>query len=97
MFAGLDPRLTIYALANGMDLDRGPGFRRLAWFRDGLERAVLVEEGPDGTLAVSAVAWSREAPEGARKETRQAALTPETLDRDLAALLDDALNAANAL
>lgn len=96
-FAALDPRLTIYALANGLDLDRGPGFRRLAWFRDGRERGILVEEGPDGTLAVRAMAWNRETPEGIAKTTRQAAVTPGRLLAELAAVLDDALNTANAL
>jgi hypothetical protein len=36
-FAEMDPRLTVFALANGVDLSKREGYRRLEWFSDGFE------------------------------------------------------------
>jgi hypothetical protein len=56
-FGAIDPKLTMFALANGMDLAKGEGYRRLEWFMDGLERGILLRIGPDGGFAVSTLVW----------------------------------------
>lgn len=33
MFDALDPRMTVFALANGIDMEKGDGYRRLEWFK----------------------------------------------------------------
>ena len=58
-FSILDPKLTIFALANGMDLEKAPSTRKLTWFRDGLERGLLLSASADGQISVMALAWKR--------------------------------------
>lgn len=93
----LDAKLTIFALANGLDLKRTPTRRRLEWHRDRLERGILLEEGADGLVAVSALCWNHGDAGSLRKETRREGLTVEATVRDLSAILQDSLDAANAL
>lgn len=56
-FEALDPRLTIFALANGMDLVKEPAARRLVWFSDRLERGILIGVDGQGAFAVHVIAW----------------------------------------
>lgn len=93
----LDPTLTMFALANGMDLVREPSVRRLEWYRDGLDRGIRLEAGPDGGLAASALAWNREDPGAAPRSKRLDPLPPAPPSRTLTAALEEALRAANAL
>ena len=53
-FDEVDAKLTIYALANGMDLVKAAGFRRLEWYRDARDRGILVSVAPGGSLGVAA-------------------------------------------
>lgn len=95
-FEGIDSKLTIYALANGMDLVKEPGLRRLGWYRDGREREVrIVTRG--GGFSLTAAAW-KTGQEGARDETRlvEVASAPELVER-LSALLEDGQERANEL
>lgn len=57
-FETLDPRLTVFALANGMDLAKEPDSRRLVWFSEGLERAILIVCGKGSTFEVSVLSWT---------------------------------------
>jgi hypothetical protein len=84
-FDGIDPKLTIFALANGMDLDKNGEFRRLAWYRDGHDRGILLTAGADVTISVTAQAW------------RSGDDTSLRSDRVLTSLLEKGLEAANAL
>jgi len=93
----LDAKLNIFALANGMDLKRTESRRRLEWHRDGLERGILFEEGPGGTLDVSALAWNHGDASSLRKTTVRAGLDAATAAHSLTALLAETLDAANAL
>lgn len=96
-FDAVDPKLTIYALANGMDLKRQEGSRRLEWHRDGLERGILLESDPAGAISVWAVAWSHGDEASMRKSACHEGLPSEALARDLSSVLEETLGAANAL
>ena len=96
-FGEVDPKLTIYALANGMDLVRDGGTRRLEWHRDGRERGILLEATPEGTLRVTAQSWSQDDDSAALTLPQGPAHAPEALARNLSAILGQALDAANGL
>lgn len=93
VFEALDPRLTVYALANGMDLAKGPGYRRLEWFTEGLERGIMIELQPDGTVALDVLCWKT-----GRSEHLATANVEESIAIDaVSGLLDGAIEQANAL
>ena len=93
----LDATLTMFALANGMDLVRGPSTRRLEWYRDGRDRGILLEARPDGGLAASALAWNREEPGVAPRSKRLDPLPPALPSPTLTAALEEGLRAANEI
>ena len=95
-FEAVDAKLTVYALANGMDLIKGEGFRRLEWYLDRMDRGILVSVTPAGALEVTAMAWSGDV-ETARKETVGDPILSEDLVAELTAALDNAIDKANAL
>lgn len=69
-FEDIDPKLTIYALANGMDLAKEPGVRRLGWYREGREREVCIATRDDGPgFAVVAAAFRTGGGPPARSES----------------------------
>lgn len=57
-FELIDPELTIYALANGMDLAKEADARRLGWYREGRERQIRIATvgGREG-FSLVASAW----------------------------------------
>ncbi len=96
-FGVLDGKLNIYALANGMDLIKEPGRRRLGWYREGMERAIDVEPSGDGTMSVTALCWKTNDPSTERRAPQRERVPPEDLAAELSAILEAALEAANAL
>jgi hypothetical protein len=42
-FEAVDPKLNVFALANGMDLTKSDDSRSLEWFTEGLERSLPIE------------------------------------------------------
>jgi hypothetical protein len=106
---GVDRKLNVFALANGMDLERRGATRILGWYRDGLERRIRLEPGAgEGTWALRAEATraARGRGAGARDARRdadsavgtlEAALVPADLLARFAELLAGATDAANAL
>ncbi len=96
-FGELDPKLNIFALANGMDLVKEGGSRRLGWYREGLERGILLEAHPDGTLDVTALCWKTHDLPSARRAPQREGVSADSLVAELSALLGSALEAANAL
>lgn len=89
----VDPRLNVFALANGMDLSKGEGFRRLEWFSEGRERGIFIECGEDSTFRVSVLSWES----GSTDERHQSTLGSGLSARDLSVALAGAIDAANAL
>ena len=96
-FGAVDPKLTIFALANGMDLVKDDGFRRLEWYRDGRERGIHVEATPDGALQVTVRAWSTGDASSVITGSQGPPHAPEAMARNLSAILGQALEAANGL
>lgn len=93
IFGVLDPKLTVYALANGMDLAKGEGYRRLEWFTEGLERGILIEPADADTFRVAVMSWRT-----GRAEHRSKAQVAEGLAAEkVTKVLDDAIESANAL
>ena len=91
-FAELDPKLTVFALANGVDLAKGEDHRRLEWFADGFERGILIALASPG-FGLALFKW----------KTNDDDAGPPTVFRESVAaaevvsLLDAAVEAANAL
>ena len=82
-FERLDGKLTVFALANGMDLRKEPSMRQLEWFNDGLERGILLRADTDGTVEILVRAWPFGEPERAVEERHEAEVGPERLTRSL--------------
>lgn len=93
VFDALDPRLTVYALANGMDLAKGPKYRRLEWFTEGLERGIMIEAQADGTVTVDVLCWKTGKTEHLATESLHSGITAE----EASGVLDAAIERANAL
>jgi hypothetical protein len=96
-FGRIDPKLTIFALANGMDLAKDEGVRRLEWYRDGHERGILLAAGADGRISVTAQAWKRGDDASLQRTPMAEDLSLDALTPQLTALLERGLEAANAL
>ena len=92
-FDAVDPRLNVFALANGMDLVRDAGKRRLEWFTDGLERGIVIEVDGPGAFRVEVQAWRTGASEISERATVGGHLSAE----DLGQILASAIEAANDL
>jgi len=88
-----DAKLTVFALANGMDLARDRDERRLEWYNGGLERGIRVEPGPEGKLTIHVGAW----PFGARERGAEAPYADDVAPEALARTLEAAIERANAL
>lgn len=97
--ATLDPKLNVFALANGMDLRPEGDARVLEWYRDGLDRRIRLE--PDVGAARFAVrAVGALATRGRRAEavvTVESALRVEEIAARFPELLAGAVDAANAM
>jgi len=90
--AALDAGLTIFALANGVDLTRGPNERRLAWHADGMEREILLT-GTPGAIDVAVRAW----PYGDAAAARSEAVAQGMGEAEVRKILDRAVEQANRL
>lgn len=97
IFEDLGPKLTIYALANGMDLTKHATGRRLEWYHDGQERGIAIEATGAGAVSLRALAWTRNAPGTERSQTYRSAVPAEELANDLSTVLEGAMVAANTL
>lgn len=92
-FGGLDAKLTVFALANGVDLVKGEGYRRLEWFTEGLERGILLEPCTDTACRIVVMAWKT----GKAEQLNDRVFADEVAMDDVARMLDDAIGAANGL
>ncbi len=92
-FEAIDPKLNVFALANGMDLIKGPDFRRLEWFTEGLERGILIESDGDGALRLGVLSW----PTGSTEISARAAAGEGLSGEELITSLQTAIDAANKL
>lgn len=92
-FAAIDPKLTVFALANGMDLAKGPDYRRLEWFTEGLERGILIRVTPSGDFDLTALAWKT----GRAQELAEAGAAEGLGAEGLSAALTRAIDVANGL
>lgn len=97
MDQNLDAKLTIFALANGLDLRRSPSRWRLEWHADRLERGIRLDEDAAGLVTVTALCWNHGEEAPLREETCAVSVGPEALARDLSGILERGLEAANAL
>jgi hypothetical protein len=93
----VDRKLNVFALANGMDLDRRGEVRVLGWYRDGMERCVRLEPAEGGTWAVRAAAARDSRQEGEVVRTLESALDVEQILTRFKELMAGAMDAANAI
>jgi hypothetical protein len=93
VFDPIDPRLTVFALANGMDLAKGEGYRRLEWFTEGLERGILIESSNDARYDVKVLCWRT----GSGEEVSGASVGEGLSAEDVTGGLLDAIETANGL
>lgn len=92
-FDSIDPKLTVFALANGMDLTKDGSQRRLEWYADGLERGILIESLPGGSFRVGVRAWSF----GTDDITGQSTISETAEAAEIVELLGPAIDEANRL
>lgn len=92
-FAEVDAKLTMFALANGVDLSKADDYRRLEWYAEGRERAILIDAAEDGALHVSILSWRS----GDAQNALHAPVGENVPPEDLMAVLEEAVEAANAL
>ena len=92
-FEAIDPKLNVFALANGMDLTKGPDHRRLEWFTEGQERGILVEIEDGGAFRVGVLTWAT----GSGEIRSQAAVGGGLSAADVIGLLAPAIETANKL
>ncbi len=92
-FTAIDPKLTVFALANGVDLAKGERYRRLEWFADGFERGILLATDGSGSYRVSVLKWKS----GSAEEASPEPFRDGVAAGDVTGILDDAIEAANAL
>jgi len=92
-FEAIDPRLNVFALANGMDLAKDAESRRLEWFSDGLERGIVIRADGESGFAIDVVAWRTRTTE----VTNQRELATRVEAGSISAVLSDAIDAANGL
>ena len=92
-FEVIDPKLTVFALANGMDLAKDEGSRQLSWFTEGLERGLRIESPTGDSFVVTAMAWRINAPD----DVTDAPVSDNVPLGELTATLEGAIEAANAL
>jgi hypothetical protein len=92
-FDAVDPKLTVFALANGLDLTKDTTSRRLEWFTDGFERGIVVEAGPSGGFEVHAMCW----PTGSEEVRARAAVARCASVEELVRALSAAIDTANGL
>ena len=95
----VDRKLNVFALANGMDLDRRGETRILLWYRDGMERRVRVEPGQGGgTWAIRTSAARDVRPtEGEAARTLESALAADEILTRFTELMAGAMDAANSI
>ncbi len=92
-FAEIDPKLTVFALANGLDLTKADGHRRLEWFSDGFERAIRIDAVGEGRYGVAVFRWK-----SGSDELGDPAPVREAVDATgVVGVLDEAVEAANGL
>ena len=97
-FGEVDPKLNIYALANGMDLVKLDATRELEWYKDGRDRGIMVTLSEGGRLTVAATAIIDRRKEGSGlMETVERDLTPSELAASFSEVLDRATTVANGL
>lgn len=92
-FDALDPRLNVFALANGMDLSKTPESRRLEWFSEGLERGILIEQVPGGGYDVAVLCWKT----GKTDSISSEGVAENASSDVVGSLLSDAIEKANSL
>jgi hypothetical protein len=92
-FGGLDAKLTVFALANGVDLAKGEGYRRLEWFTEGLERGILLEPCAEAACRIVVMAWKT----GKAERLNDHVFADEVAIDEVPRMLDDAIEAANGL
>ncbi|MDH3270937.1 MAG: hypothetical protein OEN56_06370 [Gemmatimonadota bacterium] len=92
-FDRLDPELTVFALANGLDLAKSDDYRRLEWFSEGLERAILIYCDETGRLHLQAMTWRSGKTEARSERTVGDALAVD----EVKGALERAIEIANEL
>lgn len=89
-FDGIDSNLTVFALANGLDLAKGDDFRRLEWFSEGLERCIVIAADGSGDFSVAVRCWRSGRPESASEAPVAGGLSVEEIREALPGAIDAA-------
>ena len=92
VFAAIAAKLTVFALANGVDLAKSEDHRRLEWYSDGFERGILVATDGAG-FGLALLKWKS----GQADDAEPHPFRDGVPAGEVRKLLDEAINAANAL
>ena len=89
----LDPKLTVFALANGVGLSKGAGHRRLEWFSESFERGILIEVENSGSFRLRVMRW----PTGSAEAQNEEAVGEGLTVANVVSALPEAIDSANRL
>lgn len=89
-FDAIDSNLTVFALANGLDLEKGDDFRRLEWFSEGLERCIVIAADGAGDFSVTVRSWRSGRPEAATGSPVAEGLSVDEIREALPGAIDTA-------
>lgn len=89
-FDAIDSNLTVFALANGLDLEKGGEFRRLEWFSEGLERCIVIAADGSGDFSVAVRCWRSGRPETATESAVAEGLSVDEIRKALPGAIDTA-------
>lgn len=95
----IDSDLTIFALANGLDLrrDEDPPARTLTWYRDGMDRRIVLTPADASDPGAVDVAVESEARVGPERRALRRPFREATELAALRALLPEAVDCCNDL
>lgn len=97
LFTAIDAKLNMFALANGMDLLKDDAGRRLEWFTEGMERAIVIEAataGSTGSFRVRVMSWQT----GSAESVAGASDIGDSLSaEEVTTVMADAIDVANRL
>lgn len=89
-FDAIDSNLTVFALANGLDLEKSDDLRRLEWFSEGLERCILIAADGAGDFSVTVRSWRSGRPEAASEAPVADGLSVDEIREALPGAIDTA-------
>jgi hypothetical protein len=89
----LDTKLTVFDLANGVGLSKGPRHRPFEWFFEGFERGIMIEVEDSGSFRLRVIRW----PTGSEEAQNGEAVGDGLTVTNVVSALPEAIDSASRL